>query len=461
MTISPISYSNYQNSFKVRNNLKNKPQIPENQVSFKGLENVATTATTETVKRNGGKILAALAALLGIAGIKSKKNDNSVTENVQVNKPVEKPQSIVDSLDVSPEAKAFGKNLEKVTKKEYIQVGYDDCITRDVGAYNKIAIVKAVELYDSNPKMAFELASLFKDSGKASSANVEFVINKYLAEPELVMEYKNKLVTHARNSMAYGDEYRRGNWEADFDDMLHLTKALDKNKEIVDMVIERLDNNDIFSCRNINSLSNFDKSVVSKYLNDTRVPFDYEDVIKLCELDSKYAQEIDELMDIVSSTMTKEDRRRYPHYRKYKISNIVEKYAESTNECKELFNLTGVNLEALIDLKDAYKEAPEFITRLYRDFYKKEYCTEYVQGDAFKDISNNYKHYETILNLLDEQGWQNMSDEDFAKNMKSIQQTEHKINAVIKETGDISKCATRIANIVKAHQLPLERLYKV
>ena len=75
MAISPISYSNYQNSFKVRNNLKNKPQIPENQVSFKGLEKVATKATTETVKRNGGKILAALAALLGIAGIKSKKNE--------------------------------------------------------------------------------------------------------------------------------------------------------------------------------------------------------------------------------------------------------------------------------------------------------------------------------------------------------------------------------------------------
>ena len=35
---------------------------------------------------------------------------------------------------------------------------------------------------------------------------------------------------------------------------------------------------------------------------------------------------------------------------------------------------------------------------------------------------------EWLLNKM-----QNMSDEDFAKNMKSIKQTEHKINAVIKE----------------------------
>ena len=47
------------------------------------------------------------------------------------------------------------------------------------------------------------------------------------------------------------------------------------------------------------------------------------------------------------------------------------------------------------------------------------------------------------------------------KNMKSIRQAEIKINAVIKEAGnDMSKCGTRIANIVKAQQLPFENLYK-
>ncbi|MBQ7764667.1 hypothetical protein IJ384_04795 [bacterium] len=458
MTISPISCSNYQNTINIRknNNLPNNSQVPENQVAFKG---VTSKATSETVKKSSGKILAALAGLLGFAGIASKKNNN--IKNAQVNKSIETtPQSIIDSLDVSPEAKIFGKNLEKLTIKEYIQVGYDDYITRDIDVYNKTAIIKATELYDTDPKTAFELASLFKESGKANDADVEFVINKHLAEPELVMEYKNKLVTHARNSLAYGDKYQRSNWEPDFDDMLHLTKAIDKNKEIVDMLIKRLDNKDVFSCRRICALTNFDKSVVSKYLNDTRIPFDYEDVIKLCELDSKYSKEIDELMDIANSMMTEEDKRRYPHYKRYKISNIVEKYAESPEECKKIFKLTGINLDALGGFKVAYEEVPEFITRLY-NFYKKEYCTEYVQSDAFRDIYYNYKKYETILNLLDKQGWQNMSDEDFAKNMKSIRQAEIKINAVIKEAGnDMSKCGTRVANIVKAQQLPFENLYK-
>lgn len=85
MTVSPISYSNYQNSFKVRNNLKNKPQIPENQVSFKGLEKVATKATQEAVSKNSGKILATLTAL-GVAimaslGIKTKKELDTLLDS--------------------------------------------------------------------------------------------------------------------------------------------------------------------------------------------------------------------------------------------------------------------------------------------------------------------------------------------------------------------------------------------
>ena len=56
MSISPIYYSNYNNSINIRKNLKNNPQLPENQISFKGLEKVVTKTTSETVKNNRCKI---------------------------------------------------------------------------------------------------------------------------------------------------------------------------------------------------------------------------------------------------------------------------------------------------------------------------------------------------------------------------------------------------------------------
>ena len=46
MTISPVSHSNYQNTINIRknNNLQDNPQIPENQLAFKGLEKVVKKA---------------------------------------------------------------------------------------------------------------------------------------------------------------------------------------------------------------------------------------------------------------------------------------------------------------------------------------------------------------------------------------------------------------------------------
>ena len=51
MTISPISYPNYQNTLNVRknNNLKDNPQMPKNQVTFRGLKKIATQKTEKNI----------------------------------------------------------------------------------------------------------------------------------------------------------------------------------------------------------------------------------------------------------------------------------------------------------------------------------------------------------------------------------------------------------------------------
>lgn len=459
-SVSPISYScNYANN--VNNNyLKNKTQRQDATVSFKGSKETESDGSQGKSPKKTKRFFAALATILDIAGITSKKKTDKISGNTDVNKPVEKPKSVVESLNVSPEAKDFGKKLEQLRKTVYKEVGYNEYVEQEIDTYNKLAILKATELYDTNPKAAFEIASITKHSGSKSDQDVMFVVNQYLSNPEMVMEYKNKLEAHARTSRAYGVvKGVHSEWKADFSHMLPLTKALDRSKEIVDMVMAKVDKDDVMSFKSIQELTQFEKPLVEKYLNDDRVPFDYDDIIKLCALDNKYGKEIDELMYLAEKKLSEKGRRQYPYYSN-KVSDLVEVYAADPKGVRELIELGGFNSKCVKYLDKPYKENKEFITRLYNDFYKKEYCDSYVQGDAFKDIARSYKKYEGLLNLLDKQGWQNMSNNDFAKNMKAIKQEEHTIDRILKESNnDLTQCGQRIANIIKAKQLPFDALY--
>jgi hypothetical protein len=53
-----------------------------------------------------------------------------------------------------------------------------------------------------------------------------------------------------------------------------------------------------------------------------------------------------------------------------------------------------------------------------------------------------------------------MSNNDFVKNMKAIKQEEHTIDRILIESNnDLTQCGQRIANIIKAKQLPFDALY--
>ena len=72
MTISPVSYSSYQNFTNIKRSLSNNPQIPESQVAFKGLEKVTTKSAQTFVTKNGGTILATLAGIFGITALRAR-----------------------------------------------------------------------------------------------------------------------------------------------------------------------------------------------------------------------------------------------------------------------------------------------------------------------------------------------------------------------------------------------------
>ena len=90
MAISPISYSNYQNAYSIKQNnyLKNKPQKPENApVSFKGLEKVTTTkAAQKESKKLLLSVLATATAAVTALGTTIKSYIETQKEKKEFNK---------------------------------------------------------------------------------------------------------------------------------------------------------------------------------------------------------------------------------------------------------------------------------------------------------------------------------------------------------------------------------------
>ena len=73
MAISPISYSSYQNSINVKKNLKDNPQISNNQIAFRGITK-NTLVRTQSNYKTIGLILSSLGVtLMSALGIKSVK----------------------------------------------------------------------------------------------------------------------------------------------------------------------------------------------------------------------------------------------------------------------------------------------------------------------------------------------------------------------------------------------------
>lgn len=121
MTISPISYSSYQNSINVRNN----PQISGNQVAFKGLEKIATKKTQEAITKNSGKIFATLAGILGITTLQIK----IANKKAQNEKEALKAKTIKElSEEEYAKTKTFGHYPnEWVGKEYYYRYNQDTC----------------------------------------------------------------------------------------------------------------------------------------------------------------------------------------------------------------------------------------------------------------------------------------------------------------------------------------------
>ena len=144
MSISPISYSSYNNSINIRKNLKNNSQIPENQVAFKGLEKVATKTSQEALTKNSGKILAALTALvvttMASLGIKTKKEKmiekefDTVLSTTGFSKLKESnPDSYKEVLKIYSENPELVKGLVN----KYISYEHLDCNHDHVTSYDQ------------------------------------------------------------------------------------------------------------------------------------------------------------------------------------------------------------------------------------------------------------------------------------------------------------------------------------
>ena len=153
MAISSISYSSYQNSINTRKNLKNNPQIPENQVAFRGLEKVAT----KTAPKEGKKLLVPMLTATAAAFAAIGTSLNNFREKQKAKKEFDKEFRIQSMPYVSEGSYQLGK-AEVFYNGKLLEFGKD---TRFGYGGDVEHLVTERKL----KKWAFETIQAYKQSG--------------------------------------------------------------------------------------------------------------------------------------------------------------------------------------------------------------------------------------------------------------------------------------------------------
>ena len=229
MKISPVSYSNYQNAINIRknNNLQNNPQIPENQVAFKGLGKITTTKITrEAVTKGSNKIVTALTAL-GVAamaslGIKTKKEkmiqkefdtllENKESLEIKKTDP-EYYEKLLNSYSNNPQL--FRELIDAKLCYEHLDCNHDR-VDKVIPMYYGQDIVTICEIDQIDPSLTplakkalggrysryFITGSEVKEWGEAVKKNI-------LKDPETVKSAMNKLEkTKVFNNYSVSEDY--------------------------------------------------------------------------------------------------------------------------------------------------------------------------------------------------------------------------------------------------------------
>jgi len=219
MTISQISYSNYQKTLNVRknNNLKDNPQIPKKQVAFKGLEKVATKTMPETVKNNGGKILTFLTGLLGLTAInkKTNKGNESLLQDYKITLPdsykIKLPNSEVvcvrDILNVNGN-ETYGKNL--VHEENYLAVVGPKTSKEELEEiFPRIQKIKKNLYYlpNQDKKMDLSKETTFFMNEKGEIYFESSRLPEYLIDEASLLAGKTKVMAVPKNKKVFGCTY--------------------------------------------------------------------------------------------------------------------------------------------------------------------------------------------------------------------------------------------------------------
>lgn len=215
MSISPVSYSSYQKP-TMQNNANNKPQIPENQMSFRGAEKLVTSRTTANVS---GKILAPLSAL-GAAtmthlGIKTSKERAAEKDFEEMTTCGGRHCSVKDQTPelYKPLLNAYSENPQLVTElyKASITINYSN-YSSSPRSYSNEDILFIHEINKVNPsltplakKALGGLVTRFDNCCSDSEAVREKVRNAILNNPQKVEQAIKKIeeTKEIHNSYSY------------------------------------------------------------------------------------------------------------------------------------------------------------------------------------------------------------------------------------------------------------------
>lgn len=189
MTISLNSYSNYQNTINIRknNNLQNNPQVPENQVAFKGITKNTLTRTQSNYKAIGLALSSLGVMLISALGIKSAKETSSSTSFKEI---ANKRSQAID-LEYYEGMSKYNKKLKKAYKRNP-ELVKDLMLSKTVQEHNCFHNLydtsdleyshSAIALIEDYSQKYPELTELYKKCLSNS------FINNFKCEPEIEKE---------------------------------------------------------------------------------------------------------------------------------------------------------------------------------------------------------------------------------------------------------------------------------
>ena len=378
-------------------------------VSFKA--NPVKTIKPEVAKKGLMSALVAVAAFLGI-NVATKTATATATEA----KPLTK-------------SKQLAKDLREKTHIEY-SGPYGD-IELEEQSFNETAVKGIVKVYEKRgSEAAYELAQILDEQANADAKDTQYVIDVFNEEPELIEKYGIVSVNKAQGKKNYYPVVKIAN----------RIKSVKINPKLTDLVLARAEttnadgfmyfHNSHYSSKIydfVKEAQSLDTEVVSKYVQDQRIPLDFDTILVLAKEDKKHSAEIEEYIDFLSKNFDKKD------LSLGYIKALYPEYIKAPEEVKAISTFLGCTKATTIaPLIEAYKANPQLTRGVCEKIAKAQNKKlAGVDSEEAAKLALGLHQYADTIKSLTGMDWQEMSIKGISKILSKINENSDVIDRII------------------------------